>query len=125
MSDDRGAPIAYTVLAEGTPVETRDGVHLGTVKGVRGDTQTDIFDGIVVDTDDGERFVDAPEVDSLYERLVVLAVDAGEADELPDADSEAGPATLRASPDDVAGDTTGDKVRDAAKRAWDRLSGNY
>ncbi len=123
MTDDRGAPIAYTVLEEGTPVETRDGVRLGKVKAVRGDVNADIFDGIIVDTDDGDRFVDAPEVDSIYERCVVIAVDAGEADDLPE--PEPGPATLAATPDDIAGDTPGDKVKHAAKRAWDRLSGNY
>ena len=123
MTDDRGHPIAYTVLEEGTPVETRDGVRLGTVKGVRGDTSTDIFDGIVVDTDDGERFVDASEVDSIYERCVVLAVDAGEAEELPE--PEPGPATVNATADDLTEDSAGDRMRDAARRAWDRLSGNY
>lgn len=112
MTDDRGAPIAYTVLEEGTPVETRDGVELGKVRSIRKDESADIFDGIVVDTDDGERFVEGARVEALYERRVVLDVDAGEADRLPEA--ELGP-----------GETTGDRMRDAARRAWDRLSGNY
>lgn len=36
------------------------------------DSETDIFDGLIVDTPDGDRFVDAPHVDELYERAVVL-----------------------------------------------------
>ena len=112
MTDDRGAPIAYTVLEEGTPVQTRDGVALGKVRSVRSDETADIFDGIVVNTGDGERFVEAARVEQLYERCVILDVDAGEAERLPEA--ELGP-----------GETTGDHMRDAARRAWDRLSGNY
>jgi hypothetical protein len=123
VTDDRGAPIAYTVLAEGTPVQTSDGHEVGTVKRVLADEGTDVFDGIVVDTSDGERFVDAPEIADLYERLVVLAITAEQARALPE--HSAGPAVVDVSADDVAGDTGGDKVRDAAKRAWDRLSGNY
>ena len=64
MTEDRGDPIAYTVLAEGTPVVTSDGEQFGTVKRVLADEGTDIFDGIVVDTANGERFVDAPEIAS-------------------------------------------------------------
>jgi hypothetical protein len=123
MADDRGAPIAYTVLAEGTPVRSSDGQEVGTVKRVLADEGTDVFDGLVLDTPEGERFVDAPEIGELYERLVVLTIDAGRARQL--SEPSAGPAVVDVSADDVAGDTTGDKVRDKAKRAWDRLSGNY
>jgi hypothetical protein len=123
VTEDRGAPIAYTVLAEGTPVQASDGQEVGTVKRVLADDGTDVFDGIVLDTPDGERFVDAPEVGELYERLVVLTIGAEQARSLPE--PSAGPAVVDVSADDVAGDTTGDKVKDAAKRTWDRLSGNY
>jgi uncharacterized protein YrrD len=123
VTEDRGAPIAYAVLAEGTPVQTSDGEQLGTVKRVLADEGADVFDGIVVDTSGGERFVDAPQVADLFERVVVLAITAEQARELPE--HSASPAVVDVSADDVAGDTTGDKVRGAAKRAWDRLSGNY
>jgi hypothetical protein len=123
VTDDRGAPIAYTVLAEGTAVQSSDGQEVGTVKRVLADEGTDVFDGIVLDTPDGERFVDAPEIGELYERLVVLTIAAEQARQL--SEPSAGPAVVDVSADDVAGDTTGDKVKDAAKRTWDRLSGNY
>jgi hypothetical protein len=123
VTDDRGAPIAYTVLAEGTAVQSSDGQEVGTVKRVLADEGTDVFDGIVLDTPDGERFVDAPEVGELYERLVVLTIAAEQARQL--SEPSAGPAVVDVSADDVAGDTTGDRVKDAAKRTWDRLSGNY
>ena len=123
MADNRGAPIAYMVLAEGTRVQGRDGGDVGTVKRVLADEGADIFDGLILDTPDGDRFVDAPAVEELYERLVVLGMAAGDAKHLPE--PTASPAAVDISPDDVAGDTTGDKVRDAARRAWDRISGNY
>ena len=123
VTDDRGAPIAYTVLAEGTPVHSSDGHEVGRVKRVLADEGADVFDGIVLETDEGERFVDAPEVGDLYERQVTLKLTAEQARDLPE--PSAGPAVLDVSADDVAGDTPGDKVKGAAKKTWDRLSGNY
>jgi hypothetical protein len=123
VADDRGAPIAYTVLAEGTPVQSSDGHEVGTVKRVLADEGADVFDGVVLETPHGERFADAPEVGDLYERLVVLTITAEQARGLPE--PSAGPAVLDVSADDVAGETPGDRVKDAAKRTWDRLSGNY
>jgi hypothetical protein len=122
MADDPGQPIAYMVLAEGTRVEGRDGGEIGTVKRVLADTGADIFDGLILDTPDGDRFVDAPQVGDLHERLVVLEMSAEDARRLPE--PSASPATVDLAADDIAGDTTGDKVRDAARRAWDRISGN-
>jgi hypothetical protein len=79
---DHGDPIAYPVLAEGTPVLTSDGHEIGTVRKVLAETSIDIFDGINIDTPDGERFVDAPEIDSIYERAVILTLDHHAAAEL-------------------------------------------
>lgn len=123
MADDRGAPIAYMVLAEGTLVHSSDGEELGRVKRVLADTGTDIFDGIVVDTGDGDRFVDAPDVAEIYERLVVLTISADEARRL--SEPTANPAVVEPTPDDIAGDTPGATVRDVARRTWDRITGKY
>ena len=119
---DHGAPIAYTVLAEETPVLASDGTEVGTVKRVLADEASDIFDGITIDAD-GERFVDASQVEALYERAVVLTLSAGEAAELPE--HSASPAVVDVDADTVAGDGPGDGTRSVARRAWDRLSGNY
>lgn len=77
MSDDPGDPTGYTVLAKGTPVVYADGTRLGTVDEVLDNAREHIFDGIVVHTDDGRVFVDAPEVARIYERRVELTVDSG------------------------------------------------
>ena len=72
-----GDPIGYKVLRKGTQVVYSDGVELGTVAQVRDNAREHIFDGIVVRTGDGKVFVDAPEVDRIYERRVELNVDSG------------------------------------------------
>lgn len=123
MTDDRGAQISYLVLAEGTAVQSSDGRRLGTVKRVLADTGADIFDGLIVDTDDGDRFVDAPHVADLYERAVVLALSSEEARHMPE--PTASPASMEPTPDDIAGETPGDTVRQRLRDAWDRISGNY
>ena len=120
--DDRGAPIAYMVLEEGTPVRASDGTEVGTVRRVLADDGTDVFDGIVVQTGDGERFVDAPEVAELYERLVVLTIDGEQAGKLPE--HTPAPAVIDVDPDTIAGDDAGG-AKGTARKVWDRLSGNY
>ena len=121
--DDHGAPISYMVLGEGTAVLSSDGQQLGKVKRVLADAETDIFDGIIVDTDDGDRFVDAPHVDELYERAVVLKLSADDAQHMPEPTPS--PAYMEPTPDDIAGDTTGDTIAHRLKQAWNRISGNY
>ncbi len=81
--EDAGDPIGYKVLRRGTAVVTTDGVEIGTVAKVLDNAREHIFDGIVVDTPDGRRFVDAPEVARIYERAVVLTITADEARALP------------------------------------------
>jgi PRC-barrel domain protein len=80
---DRGAPASYFTLTEGTPVYSSDDERLGKVKRVLGDFENDVFDGLVVATRHGERFVEAARVESVYERAVVLALPAAEARSLP------------------------------------------
>jgi len=86
--EDLGAPISYMVLERGVAVFSSDGEQLGSVVSVQRDVATDIFDGIVFTTGAGfarHRFVDAPEVGEIYERGVILRIDAAAASELPTA----------------------------------------
>jgi hypothetical protein len=82
--DDDGHQIGYQALPRGVPVHTADGVQLGTVHRVLDNAREHIFDGIVVATPDGRRFVDAPEVARIAERRVTLTIDAEEAKALPE-----------------------------------------
>ena len=82
--EDYGDAIGYKVLKRGTSVRSSDGVEIGTVRRVQDNAREHIFDGIVIDTADGRRFVDAPEVSRIYERAVVLTITADNARELPE-----------------------------------------
>jgi hypothetical protein len=79
MSDDHGNPIAYAALQPGTPIFASDDVELGTAERVIENNKEHIFDGIVLRTDGGLLWVDAPEVARIYERRVTLTIDAATA----------------------------------------------
>ena len=83
--EDLGDPVAYLALAPGTPVYGADGTELGRVAAVVADDDADIFEGLALDLDGSTRFADADLVGSMYERGVVLSIDAAAAAELPDA----------------------------------------
>lgn len=83
--EDLGHPVSYLVAKRGIPVFSSDGEKLGRVSRVLAAPEANMFDGIIFDTGvlNGRRFVDAPEVGTIYERGVVLKIDATEAAELP------------------------------------------
>jgi uncharacterized protein YrrD len=119
---DLGDPTSYLELAEGVPVYSVDGEPIGVVEHVLADPDSDIFDGLVVDSragPGGHRFADATLVDALYERGAVLALGAAACARLPE--PSASPAVMGADPDDTTPDDLGDKLR----RAWNVISGNY
>jgi uncharacterized protein YrrD len=119
---DLGAPGSYITLRPGVPLYASDGEPLGAVEHVLAETDKDIFDGIVIDTSvlpGGHRFVDAPDVDEIYERGVVLSLDRAAAEKLPEPSEN--PAAMSADPDDTAESELQRKLR----RAWDLISGNY
>jgi len=118
--DDLGAPTSYLTLEKGVAVYSSDEQHLGKVEHVLADPSLDVFDGIVLDKSvlpGGHRFVDADEVGSIYERGVVLKVDAATAQGLPE--PAPNPGEIEVGPDDVVPDEKRDKLH----RAWDRISG--
>ena len=81
MTADDGHAISYKVLRRGTPVVSSDGEQIGTVRRVHDNARENIFDGIDVDTKDGVRFVDAPEVARIAQRAVTVTFPAAEAAE--------------------------------------------
>jgi hypothetical protein len=76
--------IGYKALPRGVPVHTADGAQLGTVHRVLDNEREHIFDGIIVATKDGRRFVDAPEVARITATRVTLTIDAEAASALPE-----------------------------------------
>jgi len=76
-------PIAYTALQPGTPVQSSDGQKFGSVEAVLVVEEVDVFDGIVVATPAGTRFVDADHVASIFTSHVSTTLSADEAASLP------------------------------------------
>ena len=83
MTPGDGPAISYKLLKRGTPIEASDGTRLGTTDRVLENAREHIFDGIVMRSDRGEVFVDAPEVGRITDDLVTLTIDAEAAAGLP------------------------------------------
>lgn len=121
--EDLGAPTSYLEIGKDMAVYSSDGERLGVVEYVLADRDADIFDGVVLDTSalpGGRRFVDAPEVEAVYERGITLKIDAEAARALPE--PSANPGSLRVDGDDLAPESG---LQRKLKRAWDLISGNY
>lgn len=78
-----GPAISYKALRRGTRVRASDGTEVGRVRRVQDNVREGIFDGIVVETRDGARFVDAPEVAFIAERAVTLTIGPQDVAALP------------------------------------------
>jgi hypothetical protein len=119
--EDLGSKVSYLVAKRGIPVFSSDEVNLGTVVEVLDAPEADIFDGVIFDTTKnrpgGHKFVDAPEVEGIYERGVILMIDAATAAKL--AAPGKNPGSIEISPDDLAGEPP----QGFLSKAWDRLSG--
>jgi hypothetical protein len=123
-TDDLGAPTSYLVLADGTSVYTSDDREIGKVEHVLCDTGSDVFDGIVLDTSvlpGGQKFVDASQIERIYERGVVLSIDSAAAEKLPEPGKN--PAVMEVTGEDFAEREWDDELEGKLKRAWDRISG--
>jgi hypothetical protein len=122
---ETGEPISYLALAEGTPVYCRDETPVGKVKRVLADEENDVFDGIIIMTDDGDRFVDAEQVDRLFERAALLRLSSAEARTLPEPTPN--PAVIEVVADDLADDSIRSTARTErqAGRVWFSAIGEW
>jgi uncharacterized protein YrrD len=121
--EDVGKPSSYLMLGPGPPVYTSDGEQVGKVEHVLADQADDIFDGIVLDTSvlpGGQRFVDAEQVEEIYERGVVLKIDRAAAERLPEPSENA--AAMEVTADDLS-QTESSELKRKLGRAWDLISG--
>ena len=115
---DLGAPASYLTLREGTPVLSADGQRIGVVGHVLADAEADVFDGIVIDTGRGHRFV---ETDPRSARSPSARCGSPSTPRRPSGlpEPSANPATLAADPAEHPHGHLSDKLR----RAWDLISG--
>jgi hypothetical protein len=85
MSDD-DMPISYQAAARGTPVLSSTGITIGTLEHVLEVPEVDVFDGIVIATDGGLRFIDADQVAQITRSYIRSTVDDIQASQLPPPD---------------------------------------
>ncbi len=111
---DEPIPIAYTALEPGTPVQSSDGQQFGTVGAVLVVEEVSVFDGIVVETPSGTRFVDADHIGTITTAYVRTTLSPDEAAQLPEPD-DSNP-VYRAD----ARDDTGKSVSDRLGRMFGR-----
>jgi hypothetical protein len=119
-AEDLGDPGSYVTLEPGAAVFASDGVEVGRVAHVLAEPAVDIFDGIVLERGGllgGHRFVDAAHVGEIFERGVVLTIDAEGAGSLPEPSEN--PAAMTADPAEPVDSELERKLR----RAWDLISG--
>lgn len=88
--------IGYQVLPRGTPVFATDGPQVGTFHKALHHGREHLFDGMVIATEEGKRFVDAPEVERITNKRVLLAIDSAAVAELPEHHGVLGPLQERA-----------------------------
>jgi hypothetical protein len=74
---DDGLAVDYLAVERGTPVYTAQEERVGRVAEVLDNAREHIFDGLIIELNDGSRrFVDAPEVARTAERGVTLTISA-------------------------------------------------
>jgi hypothetical protein len=120
---DLGQPSSYLNLGRGAECYSCDGEKVGKVEHVLAVPEEDIFDGIVLDTSvlpGGHRFVDAEQVEEIFDRGVLLKIDRRVAEDLPEPSEN--PAAMEVSADDVAASDEG-KLKRKLHRAWEMISG--
>ena len=78
-----GTPVSYEGLDVGTSVVTSAGNEFGTVEHVLQIPSLDLFDGIVVKTKHGPRFVDRDQIAEITTTVVRCVLTDDEAEALP------------------------------------------
>ena len=80
---DPATPIAYGALQKGTAMLTRSGRQFGVVEHVLQIPAEDLFDGIVTSTEQGLRFVDRDQVETITSRYVRCTISDEQVATLP------------------------------------------
>ena len=90
MTDDMA--ISYEAAVRGTPVLSSTGQPIGTLEHVLEVPELDVFDGLVIATDDGLRFIDADHVQRISRSAIRCGISDADAAGLP---APSGPAVYR------------------------------
>jgi hypothetical protein len=80
VTDDQA--ISYQAAMRGTPVLSSSGTQIGTLEHVLEVPEVDVFDGIVIATKDGIRFIDADNVRQITRSHIQSSLDDAQASQL-------------------------------------------
>jgi hypothetical protein len=83
LGTDAEPAISYEAATAGTPVLTSDGEEIGPLEHVLKVEELDLFDGIVVATSGGLRFVDADQIEVITAAYIRSTLDRAQAAQLP------------------------------------------
>jgi hypothetical protein len=83
LGTDAEPAISYEAATAGTPVLTSDGEQIGPLEHVLKVEELDLFDGIVVATSGGLRFVDADQIEVITAAYIRCTLDHAQAAQLP------------------------------------------
>jgi hypothetical protein len=112
------AAVSYRAAVPGAPVLTRSGKEIGTLEHVLEISDLDLFDGIVVATDWGLRFIEADRVELITITNIRCSLDDTEAHRLPPPD---GTAVYQVSAPDEIGDSLHERLGRMFRRPhWTR-----
>ncbi|MBO0776807.1 MAG: hypothetical protein J2P34_10880 [Actinobacteria bacterium] len=99
--------VSYEAAVPGTPVLTRSGREIGTLEHVLEVPGRGVFDGIVIATDWGLRFISADQIELITVRHIRCRLDDAEAARLSPPD---GAAVYRVSALDEIGDSLHERL---------------
>lgn len=111
--DDNETVISYQAATHGTPVLSSSGTQIGTLEHVLEVSELDVFDGIVIATHHGLRFIDADQVRQFRLTEIRCTIGDEEAAQLP---APGGPPVYRV--DALA--NTGNNMHDVLGRFFGR-----
>jgi hypothetical protein len=80
---DEDTRVSYLLVAGATPVYASGGEPVGKVKQVMCEPAADIFDGLLVATTDGDRYIPAEQVAAIHEHGVELSITPAAVASLP------------------------------------------
>ncbi len=81
---DNAEPVSYEGVPLGVPVLSSTGRHFGTLEKVLEIPAEDLFDGVIVKTHDGRRFVDRDQIAEITKEYIKCELDDDATGHLPE-----------------------------------------
>jgi hypothetical protein len=107
VPDNDEPVISYAAVTPGIPVLTSDRAEIGTLEHVLEVPDLDLFDGIVIATSDGLRFIDADQIEAITAAYIRTSLDQSQAKLLP---PPGGPPVYRVNALEDVGDSMHDRL---------------